>query len=68
MVGATESVPRESDSPRRAGLRCMLMSVDRVHVSVVDSRDDPVTWRYKGAQCFLPVPDPDKAFESSRLA
>jgi hypothetical protein len=43
MVGATESVLRESDSPRRAGLGCMLMSVDRVHVSVVDSRDDPVT-------------------------
>jgi hypothetical protein len=43
MVGATESAPRESDSPRRAGLRCMLMSVERARASVVDSRGDPVT-------------------------
>jgi hypothetical protein len=43
MVGATESAPRESGSPRRAGLRCMLMSVERSCVPVVDSRDDPVT-------------------------
>ena len=43
MVRATESAPSESDSPRRAGLRCMLMSVDRARMSVVDSRDDPVT-------------------------
>jgi hypothetical protein len=43
MVGATESAPRESGSPRRAGLRCMLMSVGRACVLIVDSRDDAVT-------------------------
>jgi hypothetical protein len=43
MVGATESAPRELGSPRRAGLRCMLMSIERSCVPVVDSRDDPVT-------------------------
>jgi hypothetical protein len=43
MVGATESAPRESGSLRRAGLRCMLMSVERSCVPLVDSRDDPVT-------------------------
>lgn len=40
---ATESAPRESGSPRRAGLRCMLMSVERARVPVVDSHNDPVT-------------------------
>jgi hypothetical protein len=44
MVGATESAPRESGSLCRAGLRCMLMSVERSCVPVVDSRDDPVTY------------------------
>jgi hypothetical protein len=43
MVGVTESAPRESGLPRRAGLRCMLMSVERSCVQVVDSLDDPVT-------------------------
>jgi hypothetical protein len=44
MVGATESARREPGSPRRARLRCMLMSMERVRVPVVDSRDDPVTF------------------------
>jgi hypothetical protein len=43
MVEATESAPRELGSPRRAGLKCMLMSVERACVSEVNSRDDPVT-------------------------
>lgn len=43
MVGATESAPRESGSPRWAGLWCILMSVEQPRVLVVDSHDDPVT-------------------------
>jgi hypothetical protein len=47
MIGATKSAPRELGLPCRAGLRCMLMSVERSCMPVVDSRDDPVTCRWQ---------------------